>query len=100
MARPRKHPLPSTSSRKTRQSTKMNLHNASKNDQLAEVITQAGLEEVESMEFEDPDDLIVFDNQILSPPSSLSDLQHQSQVHDVFNPWINGVSAGKPISSH
>lgn len=52
------------------------------------------------MESEDPYERDMFDNQILNPKSSPKYLQLQSQVRDVFNAWINGVSAGKLVSTY
>lgn len=57
-------------------------------------------EKVVSMESEeDPRSPIEFEHQILTPTSSLLELQQQSQVTNIFNAWINGLSQVKLVSS-
>lgn len=46
-----------------------------------------------------PDDELLIENQILTPKSSLRELQHRSNVRDDFNAWINGLSQGKTINT-
>ena len=39
-------------------------------------------------------------NQILTPKSSLRDLQQQSQIRGDFNAWLSGLHSGKDVRTH
>ncbi|XP_056695032.1 uncharacterized protein [Spinacia oleracea] len=47
-----------------------------------------------------PDDEVLIENPILTPKSSLKELQHIASVQHDFNVWLNGLSQGMDARSH